>query len=179
MVKNSCIFLDRDGVINRERGRYTYLLEDFEILPEVIGGLKLLKEVGYLLIMVTNQSGISKNIYTRRQMNNCHQLLQKECGEIINHIYYSPYAPTISESLTRKPDSLMFEKAIAKYDIDPKRSWMIGDKDRDLIPAKKLSIRTVLISDEIESEFADYHRQTFSDAVQVILTKQTPLPRGM
>ena len=169
-MKNKCVFLDRDGVLNRERGGYTYNLEDFEILPGVLKGLKELKEAGYLLIVVTNQSGISKKIYTREQMNSCHQLLQKESGNIIDHIYYSPYQPTVSESLTRKPDSLMFEKAMAKYQIDPKISWMVGDKDRDLIPAKKYNIRTILMSDEIESKYADYHKEVFSEVVGVIIT---------
>lgn len=162
--------MDRDGVLNRERGGYTYLLEDFEILPGVIDGLKQLKDAGYLLVIVTNQSGILKNIYTREQMNTCHQLLQKECGGIIDEIYYSPYHPTISESLTRKPDSLMFEKAMTKFDIDPMASWMVGDKDRDLIPAKKFDIQTILVSDEIESEYADWHKHNFSQVTEVILS---------
>lgn len=169
-MKNKCVFLDRDGVLNRERGGYTYLLEDFKILPRVLEGLKQLKDAGYLLVIVTNQSGILKNLYTREQMNACHQLLQKECGGIIDHIYYSPYHPTISESLTRKPDSLMFEKAMAKFDIDPSISWMVGDKDRDLIPAKKFDIQTILISDEIESKYADWHKHTFTDVIEMILS---------
>lgn len=169
-MKNKCVFLDRDGVLNRERGGYTYLLEDFEILPGVVEGLKQLKEAGYLLVMVTNQSGISKGVYTREQMNACHAVLQKACGEIIDHIYYSPYQPVISEGLTRKPDSLMFEKAMAKFNIDPKVSWMIGDKDRDLIPAKKFEITTILMSDEIESEYADHHKYTFTEVADVILS---------
>jgi D-glycero-D-manno-heptose 1,7-bisphosphate phosphatase len=87
-------------------------------------------------------------------------------------MYYSPYQPVVTESLTRKPDSLMFEKAMAKFDIDPKVSWMVGDKDRDLIPAKKFDITTILMSDEIESEYADYHKHTFTEVTNVILSRK-------
>lgn len=169
-MNNKCVFLDRDGVLNRERGGYTFLLEDFEILPGVVDGLKRLKDAGYLLVMVTNQSGISKGVYTREQMHACHDKLQHACGHIIDFIYYSPYQPVISEGLTRKPDSLMFEKAMAKFDIDPLTSWMIGDKDRDLIPAQKFDIKTILMSDEIESEHADFHEHTFFAVTEVILS---------
>jgi len=168
-MNNKCVFLDRDGVLNRERGGYTFLLEDFEILPGVVEGVKKLKEAGYLIIMVTNQSGISKGIYTREQMSACHDKLQKACEGRFDHMYYAPYQPVVSESLTRKPDSLMFEKAIAKFNIDPKTSWMVGDKDRDLIPAKKMEIPTILMSDEIESEYADFHKHTFTEVTEVIL----------
>jgi len=171
-MNNKCVFLDRDGVLNRERGGYTFLLEDFEILPGVVDGLKRLKDAGYLLVMVTNQSGISKGVYTREQMHACHDKLQYACGHMIDHIYYSPYQPVISEGLTRKPDSLMFEKAMAKFDIDPLTSWMIGDKDRDLIPAKKFNMSTVLLSGEFRSDYADFHKQTFIEFVELVLSNQ-------
>jgi len=169
-MKKKCVFLDRDGVINRERGEYTYKLEDFEILPGVIEGLKQLKEAGYLLIIITNQAGISRGLYTREDMQLCHDFLQKECGRIIDHIYHSPYHPTVTESIARKPDSLMFERAMARFDIDPERSWMVGDKERDLIPAKKLNMSTVLTSEKIRGDYADYQVQTFDELVKVILS---------
>jgi D-glycero-D-manno-heptose 1,7-bisphosphate phosphatase len=169
-MKNKCVFLDRDGVLNRERGGYTYLLEDFEILPGVVEGIKRLKDAGYIIVMVTNQSGLAKEIYTRDQMNACHQVLQNACGGMFDHMYYAPYHPVVTESLTRKPDSLMFEKAMAKFNIDPKLSWMVGDKDRDLIPAKKFDIRTILVSDEIESDHAGFHKHTFTEVTELILS---------
>ena len=65
MQKQKCVFLDRDGVLNRERGDYTYKLEDFEVLPGVPEALALLKENGFLLIVVTNQAGVAKGLYQR------------------------------------------------------------------------------------------------------------------
>ena len=115
---NKCIFLDRDGVINRDNPDYIYKVDEFEILPGVIEGFKKLKENGFLLIVITNQSGITKGIYTTEDMNACHDYFQEVSGNLIEKFYYAPYHPFNTESLTRKPESLMFEKAIAKFDID-------------------------------------------------------------
>ncbi|MCR6642862.1 MAG: HAD family hydrolase [Sporocytophaga sp.] len=143
-----CIFLDRDGVINVDKVDYTYTLEDFKIIPGVIEALEAFKRAGYLLVVVTNQSGIAKGIYGHEDVKICHDYFQEKCGSLIDRYYYSPYHQTISESISRKPDSLMFEKAIAKFDIDIETSWMIGDKNRDMVPAKKLGIKTVLVGHE-------------------------------
>ena len=143
-----CIFLDRDGVINRDRVNYAYRLEDFVILPRVPEALHRLKQAGYLLVVVTNQSGIAKGIYTRKQMQTCHDYMNEVTEHVIDGIYYAPYHPSVSESLTRKPDSLMFEKVIARFKVDTDRSWMIGDKERDLLPAQKLGIPGILINEQ-------------------------------
>ncbi len=145
--RNPCIFLDRDGVINRDRVNYAYRLPDFLILPRVPEALRRLKAVGYRLVIVTNQSGIAKGIYTREQMQTCHDFMNMVTGHLVDKIYYAPYHPSVSESLTRKPDSLMLERAMVKFNIDPARSWMVGDKERDLLPAQKLGVPGILIDE--------------------------------
>jgi D-glycero-D-manno-heptose 1,7-bisphosphate phosphatase len=139
------IFLDRDGIINVERGDYVWLLEDFKIVPGIIEVLSELKKHGFLLVVVTNQAGIAKGVYTKEQMQACHDYFQKESGGLIDHFYYAAGHPSVSESLMRKPDSLMWEKAMAKFSIDPAKSWMVGDKERDLLPAKKFGIKTIRV----------------------------------
>lgn len=168
-MKNKCVFLDRDGVINRDRTDYAYRLEDFEILPGVAKALRQLKQTGYLLVVVTNQSGIAQGIYTREQMQACHDYMQEQTGNIIDAIYYAPHHPSVTESLTRKPDSLMFEKAIAKFDIDTQCSWMIGDKERDIVPAAKLGIASILIDTGTPITKAVYTVKDLPEAVQKIL----------
>ncbi len=145
MSNNKCVFLDRDGVLNKDFVDYAYSLDKFFILDGVTEALRLLKDNGYLLIVITNQSGIAKGIYTREDMQTCHDYLQEQTGHLIDAIYYSPHHPTVSESLTRKPDSLMFEKAIAKYDVSIEQSWMVGDKLRDMQPAIKLGLKTIQV----------------------------------
>ncbi len=168
MNKPAAIFLDRDGVINRERGDYTYKIGDFELLPGVTEAIKLMHEAGFKIIVITNQAGIAKGIYTVDEMKACHEKMQQSCNHLIDAIYYAPGHPSFSESLLRKPDSLMFEKAIAKYSIDPANSWMIGDKERDLIPARKLGINTILIGDN-SSAYADYISDDLFTACKLIL----------
>ena len=164
-----CIFLDRDGVINRDRVNYAYRLSDFEILPRVPEALRRLKAAGYRLVIVTNQSGIAKGIYTREQMQTCHNFMNMVTGHLVDEIYYAPHHPSVSESLTRKPDSLMFERAVAKFDIAPTRSWMIGDKERDLVPAQKLGIPGILVDGETASTIAQTRVASLWDAAEWIL----------
>jgi D-glycero-D-manno-heptose 1,7-bisphosphate phosphatase len=163
---NKCVFLDRDGVLNVERGDYTWRLEDFEIVPGVPEAIRELKKKGYLVVVATNQAGIAKGVFTREDMHACHQKLQQACDHLIDAIYYSPHHPNYSNSLTRKPDSLMFEKAITRFDIDPAQSWMVGDKERDLIPARKLGISTIAIGGEPSDKYADYRAEDLISAVR-------------
>ncbi len=168
-------FFDRDGIINIDRGRYTYLIDDFEINEEAIPLMRRLKLDGFLLIVVTNQAGIAKGEYSREQMHACHQYFQETSGNLVDEFYYAPDHPTFSESLSRKPDSLMFERAIAKFGIDPGSSWMIGDMERDITPAKKLGIRTIRLREgQVDTE-ADYQVQSLGEVVHV-LNHAIPIP---
>lgn len=170
MYKNRCVFLDRDGVLNVDNPAYTYLVEEFKILPGVHEALVKLKKAGFLLIVVTNQSGIAKGIYTQQQMEECHQFFQTYCSNLIDHFYFSPYHRTITASLSTKPGTLMFEKAIAKFNIDIGTSWMVGDRGRDIIPARLLGIKTIQIGDEVEPEnLADYKTESLLEAADLIL----------
>lgn len=149
---NRCVFLDRDGVLNQDNPNYTYRTRDFVILPGVPEALYQLKAAGYYLVVITNQSGIAQKIYTHRQVALCHIYLQDSCEHVIDQFYYSPYHPSATASLARKPGSLMFEKAISKFVLEPSRCWMIGDRGRDIIPARELGMHTIQIGDEIEKE---------------------------
>jgi D-glycero-D-manno-heptose 1,7-bisphosphate phosphatase len=168
---NKCIFLDRDGVINVDHVDYTYRLDHFVIIDGVIEALKKFKEAGYLLVVITNQSGISKGIYKYEDMVLCHDELQKQCGNLIDAFYHSPYHEKFTASLTRKPGSLMFEKAIAKFDIDISKSWMIGDKERDLVPARKLGIKTIHLTEHNEGVKADAVVKDLPEAYKVVIAK--------
>lgn len=152
---NKCVFLDRDGVINQDNPDYTYSLDRFHLLPGVVEAISKLKSAGFLIVVVTNQAGISKGIYTRFEMQDCHDYMQEQLGHQIDKIYYAPWHPSVSDSLSRKPGTLMFERAIARFDIDVTQSWMIGDKARDLIPAKKMGLKTIQVGGN-KDEAADF-----------------------
>jgi D-glycero-D-manno-heptose 1,7-bisphosphate phosphatase len=145
---NKCVFLDRDGVINKEVGDYIKRLEDFEILPHVIPGLKILTQAGYKLIIITNQGGIAKGLYTQAEMNKMHHYLTKELsayGVEFADIYFCPHHPEKSNCLCRKPDSIMVEKALSKHRINPSLSYFIGDKERDIVCGQKVGVAGILI----------------------------------
>ncbi|MCC7051526.1 MAG: HAD family hydrolase [Bacteroidia bacterium] len=150
---NKALFLDRDGVINVEKndGSFTYKADDFILLPDVTKVLLTAKQKNYLLIVITNQSGVGQGIYQHENIALVHQKLQHLLAEkkiTLDEIYYCPHHPTSSNCLCRKPDSLLIEKAIARFNIDPKQSIFVGDKERDSQAAKKAGIKTVI---QIES----------------------------
>ena len=147
--KLNAIFLDRDGVINHDPGDYTKHISEFTILPTVLDALKILKARGFVFILITNQGGIAKGIYGHEEVAEIHAYLKKVCEENdtpILDIYYSPHHEITGKSLSRKPGSLMVERACARYNIDPKNSWMVGDKQRDLDCAAVVGVPGVLIN---------------------------------
>ena len=97
-MKNKCVFLDRDGVINVDNVDYTYKVEEFRIIEGVIPALKMLKEAGYLLIVITNQSGIAKGIYQHEDVFKCHNYFDEQSGHLIDEYFYSPYHQTYTDS---------------------------------------------------------------------------------
>ncbi len=150
-MKNKAIFLDRDGVINVERG-YTHRLEDFVILPDLIEVLQLFQKKGYLLIIVSNQSGIAKKLYTQAEVEILHHYLVGELSKnnvALSEIYYCVHHSDVSRCICRKPDSLFVEKGLARFDIDAARSYFIGDKERDVEAGEKAGVKGILIEANI------------------------------
>ncbi len=148
MQKHKALFLDRDGVINHDPGDYTMSVEEFVILPNVVDALKLATDKGYQIFIITNQGGIAKGLYSHNEVAKMHAYLRQTCEKVgvdIKHIYYSPHHPDFGNSLTRKPESLLIERALGRYNIDATKSVMIGDRDRDVICAEKAGVRGILI----------------------------------
>lgn len=144
------IFLDRDGVINNNENRYYVTKPDDLLLNTgIIEALKTFQDLGFHLIIISNQSGISKKLYSKEDCNRVHDRLIKLLSRKdihIKEIYYCPHHPDVENCLCRKPDSLLFEKALARFTIDPAQSWMIGDSEKDIIAAEKAGLKTILIS---------------------------------
>ena len=151
---NQAVFLDRDGVLNEELGSYVWTPERFLIPPGVPASLQRLKAAGYHLVVVTNQAGIAKGLYTRADVLACHDLLQRACGYVLDALYFSENHPSVSESIFRKPDSGMLEKAIARFHLDPARSWLVGDRARDLEAGAKVGVRGILVGHSEEVAYA-------------------------
>ena len=143
------IFLDRDGTINNNCDHY-YIWHKEELLlnPGVGEALAELRSRGYMLIVITNQGGISKGEFTARDVDLLHVHLRSmlaQAGISLDEVYYCPHHPMVESCLCRKPQPLMIEKALARFGIDPLSSWMIGDAERDIEAGKAAGLRTILI----------------------------------
>lgn len=156
---NKAIFLDRDGTINVDKN-YTYRISDFEFIPYAVEGLKLLKEAGYLLIILTNQSGIARGFYTEEDLFALNQWMFQELdrdGIRIDGFYYCPHLPDATnvdyrlDCDCRKPKLRMFYKAVNEFDIDLNNSFSIGDNVRDLEICKDTNCKGYIICSETES----------------------------
>lgn len=139
------VFLDRDGVLNEERGDYTWRLDDFRVLPDVPDALARLHAAGYRLIVVTNQAGIARGLYGWADVDACHAKLQAAVGGLVDAVYAAPSHPSASESLGRKPGSLLLEKAIARFQLDPVQCWFVGDRGRDIEAAHRVRVRAIRV----------------------------------
>ena len=146
------IFLDRDGTINVEKD-YIYKSEDLVFEEGSIEALKTFKNLGYILIVVSNQSGVARGYFTEEDLNifnnNMNEILKKN-GVEITEFYCCPHHPDgigkykkVCEC--RKPNNKMIEDAIKKYNIDREKSYMIGDKISDIGAGLKSNLKTVLV----------------------------------
>ena len=157
---NKAIFLDRDGTINVEK-HYLHKIEDFEFLPGVIEALKLLQFAGYILIIVTNQSGIGRGYYTEEDFNVLNDwmlntLKQKQIN--VSKVYFCPHLPNAKieryrvNCTCRKPFLGMYDQAIEDFNIDVSKSWAVGDKIRDCAICEKYGCRGYLIADNEKAD---------------------------
>ena len=148
-MRFKCAFLDRDGVINQDKG-YISKVSDFKIYPGVGKAISLLNKRNYLVIIITNQSGIGRGLIKIKELENLHNYLRKKIKKDrakIDDIFYCPFHPEFGKgkykkkSNDRKPGDGMIRKAIKKWKIDTKKSFMIGDKISDKLAAKKAKIK--------------------------------------
>jgi D-glycero-D-manno-heptose 1,7-bisphosphate phosphatase len=152
------LFLDRDGIINIDHG-YVSKIEDFKFTDGIFDLVRLFSDAGYLLFVVTNQSGIGRGYYTEEDFSTLTAWMKekfKENGIKIEEVYYCPHAPD-ANCICRKPKTGMIKEALKDYDIDLSRSWLIGDKQSDIDLANNAGIKTSVAIGEHQTENATYH----------------------
>lgn len=135
------VFFDRDGVINIEK-EYLYKIEDFEFIEGVFETLLYLQNLGYKIVIITNQSGIGRGYYSLEQYQTLTVWLKEEFqkkGIDVSAIFYCPHEPT-DDCRCRKPQIGMIEQTSQLFSIDYQNSWLVGDKDSDIQTALNANI---------------------------------------
>lgn len=143
------IFLDRDGTILEDK-EYAYKPEDVVFIPGALEALEKLKQAGYLLIVVTCQSGIARGYFTEEDYRTFNEHFLKQAGKLIDAVYYCPHHPQGKppynrDCKCRKPKTGMIESSQKKYNVDLSCSWVIGDKTSDIKLGEYAGCKTVLV----------------------------------
>ncbi|MEA1961530.1 MAG: HAD family hydrolase [Bacillota bacterium] len=149
VLQNKAIFLDRDGVVSLEKG-YISSLEELEIYPFARQAVIKLKEAGWKVFIITNQSGVARGILTEKELNFIHQRLLEEIP--VDKIYYCPHhpdgkagSPYSIQCHCRKPEPGMIFRAARENHIDLSRSYLLGDRASDILAGKRSGLTTVLV----------------------------------
>ena len=130
---NKAVFFDRDGVINIDTG-YVGRIEDFTFVEGVVPAMQHAQQQGYLLIIVTNQSGIGRGYYTEDDFQRLTAWMKSEFarqGVNIDAVFHCPHTDQ-DNCGCRKPKAGMLLQAIEEFDVNRAKSWMIGDSERDI-----------------------------------------------
>lgn len=159
-AKAPAIFMDRDGTLNIDHG-YVHTWEEWNWIDGAKEAVKIVNEMGYRLVVVTNQSGIARKLYDHEEVIQLHRRViedLKQDGLTIDSFYWCPHHEDITGVCTcRKPDSGLLERAAAELNIDLSQSWMIGDKASDVRAGQSAGCRSLLVE-------TGYGRQEVKDA---------------
>lgn len=182
------IFLDRDGVINRERGNgYVDHWNQFRFLPGSLKALRLLNENGYKVIVVSNQAGVAKGFYSLKELTAMTKRMKQAIvmhGGRLDAVYYCPHKVE-DRCSCRKPKTGLFRKAQRRFGIRFKETFVVGDSLRDIAAGKSLRCKTILVlsgREELSRRFLwdvqpDAVRKNLLEAVRWILRQGEP-PRS-
>ena len=143
------VFLDRDGTLNYDHG-YVGKVEDFELFPETVPALKKLFKSGFLLIIITNQSGVGRGYFKMANVRKIHRYLENVLAKekiYLAKIYVCPHRPE-ENCRCRKPKPYFFNKATAEFNLDRKKCFSIGDKERDVEAGKAAGIKSFLLGED-------------------------------
>ncbi len=145
--KNKAIFLDRDGVLNKNRDDYVKSIKELEIFSNIGEEILKLKMKGFLIIVITNQSVINRKIITIKELEEIHSTIQKflmKSKTSIDKFYFCPHRPD-ENCDCRKPKPGLILQAINEFSIDASKSWMVGDSKTDIQAGEKAGCKTILL----------------------------------
>ncbi|WP_195743491.1 D-glycero-alpha-D-manno-heptose-1,7-bisphosphate 7-phosphatase [Bacillus cereus] len=173
MVKKKAIFLDRDGVINEilsNRVDFVNKPEDIYLLPGVAEAIATFNRKGYMVLVTTNQAGVSLGHMTQNELLEIHRHMKEKLINENPDAHIHEFAACVHRPKNgctcRKPEAGMLLQLAQKYDIDLVSSYMIGDQETDICAGKKAGTRTIRIADDLEETHAD---MKFSSLLNIAL----------
>lgn len=176
-MKSPVVFLDRDGTLNPDPHGYINDPDDFELFPDVPQALRELKNAGFLLVVVTNQSGIGRKTVQVENVCKIHDKLQRllqPVGVSIDRFFICPHHPD-ERCACRKPAPGLIFMAMKEMDIDPGTSFLIGDKDSDAQMALAANVFPILIGKGPRAALPQVPVvDSFRGAADLILKKELP-----
>ena len=181
---NKAIFLDRDGTLIANR-HYGSNPDEIELLDGVVEGLLQLREAGYRLVLVSNQSGVARGYFDEAAVDCMHNRLQRMLdahGAALDDLEYCPHhpegvtSPYTVECACRKPAPGMLRRAARKHGVNLSASWMVGDVEDDVEAGRRAGARTVLVGPERSSTLPDFRAENFAGAVSYILEASGSTP---
>ncbi len=168
------VFIDRDGTINDNKNGYVHTKEEFSLLPGVETALKALGASDFLIIIITNQSGISRGMYTEEEYVLFEKWFMSEMERRkirIDKIYHCPHG-SFDNCSCRKPGSGMLFQAVTDFDISLNDSWMIGDSEVDIILGREVNTKTIKLGTPMSKSTnlePNYYANSLTDAIALIL----------
>ncbi len=147
MKEKLVLFLDRDGVINEKKLNYVKNINELKFLPNIFDALKKFNDLGFMIIIVTNQSVINRKIISENQLKKIHNNMLKTMEKNlckITKIYYCPHHPD-EKCKCRKPNTGMIEQAIKDFKIKIPNAILIGDSESDIEAANKIKMKSIKI----------------------------------
>lgn len=173
-IRRPALFLDRDGVLNVDRG-YVSKIEDFEWIEGAKDCVKNFKDRGWFVFVVTNQSGIARGFYTEEDMHALHAHMAAELanyGTVIDRYYHAPWheegeiAMYRRDSIDRKPGPGMLLHAMADFPVNREQSFLIGDKQTDIEAGRAAGVGAFLFRGGNIATFAEWALASFEDGVR-------------
>jgi len=172
----SCVFFDRDGIVNRHPGPgYVERVEDFHLLPEFVDALRVVHEKGYEATIVSNQRGVARGRLTQETLDRIHdKLLTALRAEGLDLLDIFVCTSEDDANPNRKPNPGMLLEAAREHHLDLKKSWMVGDDERDAIAGRRAGCKTVLVTAGDAPTVADHRVSSMAelpDLLRVLLDR--------
>jgi D-glycero-D-manno-heptose 1,7-bisphosphate phosphatase len=169
-MNKTCVFFDRDGIVNESPGPgYVERVADFHLIPDFIDALRLVTERGYAAVIITNQRGVGLGLMTAETLADIHDHLRQSVANAgLSLLDIFTCTATDNADPNRKPNPGMLLEAARKHGLDLSRSWMVGDNEKDVLAGQRAGCRTIRVHPEAADTAADHRVDAMAALVPLL-----------